>query len=150
MKLNRRTLLRFGSLFGGLLCIPKVSQATISAGSVPTPEPVATPEPSVTAEDNPHTYMKIWWKELTTEQLKPGDFWASYDPNQPELQGQNNYNLQMQAIHPTNYGKPTNSVPLGRGGHWRPAGFVTVSWIKHPPGKYLDTIGEANGFEPKD
>lgn len=72
---------------------------------------------------------QIYWKRLINEPVTQGDFWASHDPNTPERQGDMGYNLQMQAIHPNNYGKPAKDIPLGNGAHWRPAGFCEITLV---------------------
>lgn len=72
---------------------------------------------------------KIYWKQLREETLQCGDFWASQDPNTPERQGEPSYNLRMQAVHPSDYGKPAKDVPLGNGGHWRPAGVAEITLV---------------------
>lgn len=67
--------------------------------------------------------MKITWTKLTTEKLECGDFWASVDPNTPEKQAQNSYNLQMQAVHPSKYGEIASNVVVGNGAFWRPGEY---------------------------
>ena len=73
-------------------------------------------------------YGKVRWVKLHDEKVGPGDFWASnnHNPNEPERQGEDVYNLQMQAIHPNNYGTPAKNVPRGNGDYWRPVGIVDV------------------------
>ena len=78
----------------------------------------------VFGEDAVINTQKVVWREIVTEPLQCGDFWASYNPNTPEKQGNPNYNLQMQAITPQAYGIVPNSgnpvTNLGNGAYWRP------------------------------
>ncbi len=70
------------------------------------------------------THRKVAWKRLKDEPAGPGDFWASNDPNQLERQADNNYNLQMQAVHNSYYGTPAGKIGINSGGFWRPIGLV--------------------------
>lgn len=73
-------------------------------------------------------YQKVKWLKLYDEPLRPGDFWAAggQDPNEPERQGETNFNLQMQAIHPMHYDKRAKAIIRGNGDYWRPVGLVDV------------------------
>ncbi|MDO8579527.1 MAG: hypothetical protein Q7R72_01495 [bacterium] len=70
--------------------------------------------------------QKIAWIRLKDEPVGPGDFWASYDPNTPERQGEQLFNLQLQATHPLNYGVPADKIGRGCGDYWRPIGLVML------------------------
>lgn len=74
---------------------------------------------------------RVQYQQLKNEPLQCGDMWASHNPNTPERQGEDSYNLQMQAVHQTAYGKrPCDNDPavnLGNGAYWRPIGIVTLA-----------------------
>ena len=75
--------------------------------------------------------QRVQWKKLTNEPLQCGDMWAGHDPNTLERQGEPDYNLMMQAVHPVAYGKSPDSgnpaTTLGNGAYWRPCGIVTLT-----------------------
>jgi hypothetical protein len=102
-------------------------------------------------------YDKVVWMKLTNEPLGPGDVWASCDPNMPERQGDAaceangwaSFNLQMQAVHPSNYGGRPNQgferrtqygayIVGNVSRHWRPVGIVHVDQV---PETYLTDGG---------
>jgi hypothetical protein len=68
-------------------------------------------------------HQKVVWLKLTNEKLGPGDMWAKMNPNTPERQAEGNYNLQMQAVHPTQYGKAPGDN-CNNGWHWRPVRVI--------------------------
>ncbi|MBX4209080.1 hypothetical protein KW799_00045 [Candidatus Parcubacteria bacterium] len=70
-------------------------------------------------------YQKIVWVKLTKEPLTPGDFSATEDPNACDRQGEDNFNLQLQAVHPLKYGISADDVGRRNGDFWRPVGFVS-------------------------
>jgi hypothetical protein len=71
-------------------------------------------------------HQKVSWIKMQDELLRAGDFWASHDPNTPERQGEDLFNLILHAVHPNNYGVPASKVGCNSGGHWRPVGLVDV------------------------
>lgn len=79
---------------------------------------------SISNQTTPRKNKKVVWVRLTNEPVGVGDFWASTDPNTPERQGENTYNLQMQAAHPNNYGVAADKIGRGNGDYWRPHGLV--------------------------
>lgn len=81
-----------------------------------------------TAKPSMPKYRKVQWQKLHEEEVGPGDFWASHntDPNTPEHQAENAYNLQMQAVHPNKYGTRAKDIPRGNGDYWRPVGITEV------------------------
>jgi len=62
----------------------------------------------------------ISWKKLNIEELECGDFWANQDPNMIAMQGQNGYNIQLQAVHQNSYGRRACDMVIGSGAYWRP------------------------------
>jgi hypothetical protein len=73
-------------------------------------------------------YQKVKWLKLDQEPVCPGDLWAAggQDPNKPERQGEINFNLQMQAVHPMHYNQRAKDIARGNGDYWRPIGLVNV------------------------
>lgn len=84
----------------------------------------ATTVMGATSTSTPARHRKVQWVKLKDESVGPGDMWSSVDPNQPERQAENGYNLQMQAVHPTEYGTPAEKVGHFSGDYWRPVGLV--------------------------
>lgn len=79
------------------------------------------------------TTTQTIWRQLTADdKLQCGDFWASEDPNTPEKQTGEGYNLQMQAVSTSAYGdRPQDrAVPTcGGRGYWRPVGFRKIDSV---------------------
>jgi hypothetical protein len=96
--------------FLGLLCALLGSITKLGAKS---------PEPK---------YHRVQWKKLHNEPVGPGDMWVCHetDPNTPERQSEDYYNLQMQAIHGSDHGTPAKDICRGNGDYWRPVGIVPV------------------------
>jgi len=78
---------------------------------------------------------KIRWVKLHEEAIQLGDFWASHntDPNTPERQSSGAiageplyfyYNLQMQAVSPSQYGVKAKDISRGNGDYWRPVEVI--------------------------
>jgi hypothetical protein len=60
---------------------------------------------------------RVHWLLLEDEPLQLGDMQASEDPNTPEKQSDNGYNLQMQAVHISRFGIAANKFI---GNYYRP------------------------------
>lgn len=91
--------------------------------------PIRASAAVTTAKPSLPKYRKVQWQKLDEEEVGPGDFWASHncDPNTPERQrGDGSYNLQMQAIHYSNYGIKAKAVSRGNGDYWRPVGITEI------------------------
>lgn len=73
---------------------------------------------------------KVIWKQLKRGDLMQcGDMFSSFDPNTPEKQSGDSYNLQMQAIHICYYGKPAYDSQFSEGTLWRPVGVESVERV---------------------
>ena len=78
------------------------------------------------------TTQTIWRKLTSDDTLRCGDFFSEEDPNTPEKQTGEGYNLQMQAVSTKHWGmNPSGSYakPLGNRGYWRPVGFRKVESV---------------------
>jgi hypothetical protein len=74
---------------------------------------------------------KVVWRKLSeSDLLQLGDFFSSHDPNTPERQGETGYNLQMQAVHPSEFGLFSKETECQSGrGHYRPIGISKTEII---------------------
>ncbi len=77
------------------------------------------------SQPNPRQ-VRVAWVRLTSEVVGVGDFWFSDDPNTPERQLGDRYNLQGQAVGTHCIGKPACTIGIGNGAFWRPTGLVPV------------------------
>ena len=98
----------------------KVSRRTVLAALLPGTTLMVVASPGTKQSE----HCKGQWRKLTSNDvLGPGDMWSSHDPNTPERQGEDNYNLQMQAVSFRSHGKlPGHNC--NNGWHWRPVGIV--------------------------
>lgn len=74
---------------------------------------------------------KVIWKKLASDDLiQCGDMISRNDPNTPEKQTGNDYNLQMQAVHVDCHGRSVyQTSSCDESCLWRPVGIVKTETI---------------------